>query len=172
MLKELIQKEFTYSSQYHPELVRSYATEIELAHGRLETRSIEVLSTPPNKFHFPEIRQIGKIVRTRENAKTGKRECETVYLITSHTSETLSAQKFLEYNRAHWQVENKLHYVLDDTYREDRMTMRKGAGPKVMASLRTLAVSLLRIAGVENIKRAVDSLKREAVHVAKMVAWA
>ena len=131
-----------------------------------------MISTSPEKFHFPEIRQIGKLVRTRENVKTGKREMETVYLITSRTSETLSARKFLEYNRAHWQIENKLHYVLDDTYREDRMTMRKGSGPKVMALLRALSVSLLRIAGVENIKRAVDSLKREPVYVAKMVALA
>lgn len=149
-----------------------YSPEVELGHGRLESRSIEVISISPETLHFPEIRQIGKLVRIRENIKTGKRESETVYLITSHTSETLSAKKFLEYNRAHWQIENNLHYVLDDTYREDRMTMRKGAGPKVMALLRALSVSLLRIAGVENIKRAVDLLKREPVFVATMVAIA
>lgn len=129
-----------------------------------------MLSTSPSKFHFPEVHQIGRLVRTRENAKTGKQESETVFLITNHTSETLSAKQFLECNRAHWQVENKLHYVLDDTHRDDRMTIRKGSGPMVMALLRGLAVSILRLAGVDNIKRAVDFMKRTPIIVAKMVA--
>lgn len=143
---------------------------MELAHGRIETRHIEVLSTNPSKFDFPEINQIGRLTRTRENVKTGKVESETIFLITSHTSETLTAKRFLEINRGHWQIENKLHYVMDDTYQEDRMTIRKGSGPMIISLLRGLAVSLMRIAGVDNIKRATESLKRDPVFVATMVA--
>jgi len=110
------------------------------------------------------------LIRTRESLQTGKKQIEQVWLITNHTFETLSAKEFLEYNRAHWHIENRLHYVLDDTFGEDRSTIRAGAGQKVMAALRTLALSLLRIGGVDNIKRCVEQLRRCPEQVLKMVA--
>lgn len=45
-------------------------------------------------------------------------------------------------------VENRLHWVRDVTYDEDRSQVRTGNGPRVMASLRNLAISILRINGV------------------------
>lgn len=49
--------------------------------------------------------------------------------------------------RAHWTIENRLHWVRDVTFDEDRCQIRRGAGPQVMATLRNLAISLLRLAG-------------------------
>lgn len=49
--------------------------------------------------------------------------------------------------RAHWTIENRLHWVRDVTFDEDRSQVRRGAGPQVMATLRNLAISLLRLAG-------------------------
>jgi len=62
-------------------------------------------------------------------------------------------------NRNYWLIENKLHYVKDDTFGEDRSTIRANHGTKNMASLRNFALSLLRISGVLNIKRCVDNFK-------------
>jgi hypothetical protein len=51
-------------------------------------------------------------------------------------------------------VENKLHWVRDVTFDEDRSQIRTGTGPRVMASLRNLAITVLRLAGFTNIAAA------------------
>ena len=66
----------------------------------------------------------------------------------------------LAYNRGQWQIENCLHHVRDMTYDEDRSQVRKQRRPHAMASLRNIAISLLRLAGVENIAAATRYLGR------------
>ncbi len=51
-------------------------------------------------------------------------------------------------------MENKLHWVRDVTYQEDKSLVRTGNAPRVMASLRSLAISLLRLDGRTNIAAA------------------
>jgi len=89
------------------------------------------------------------------NAK--KEESEVVYGITSLTPEKANPARLLSLNRYHWGIENKVHYVRDVTFDEDRSRVRKKAGPHVMASLRNLVISVLRIAGAENIAEALRS---------------
>ena len=48
-------------------------------------------------------------------------------------------------NRGHWEIENRVHWVRDVNFDEDRSQVRTGAGPRVMATLRNLAISLLRL---------------------------
>ena len=54
---------------------------------------------------------------------------------------------------------NGLHWVRDVTFAEDRSQVRTGAGPQVMASLRNLVISILRLTGTTNIAAA---LRRNA----------
>jgi len=54
----------------------------------------------------------------------------------------------------HWHIENQLHWVRDVTYDEDRSQIRTNHCPQVMASLRNLAISALRLAGHTNIAHA------------------
>ena len=56
--------------------------------------------------------------------------------------------------RSHWKIENRLHWVRDVTYLEDKSLVRTGNAPRVMASLRSLAISLLRMDGQDNIAAA------------------
>ena len=56
--------------------------------------------------------------------------------------------------RGHWTIENGLHWVRDVTWGEDQSQVRTLNGPRVMASLRNLAASLLRQAGETNIAKA------------------
>ena len=56
--------------------------------------------------------------------------------------------------RGHWPIENKIHWVRDVTYDEDRSQIRTGTGPQVMAALRNAAIGALRTAGVTNIAAA------------------
>jgi predicted transposase YbfD/YdcC len=84
-------------------------------------------------------------VRVRLKDHTEHRE--TVFCVTSLSSAKGDAARLLELNRGHWSIENRLHYVRDRTFDEDRSQVRKRAAPHLMASLRTLAIGLLRLAG-------------------------
>ncbi|MBC7560380.1 MAG: ISAs1 family transposase, partial [Dermatophilaceae bacterium] len=57
--------------------------------------------------------------------------------------------------------ENRLHWVRDVVYDEDRSQVRTGAGPHVMASLRNLAISALRLNGHTNIAAGIRWTARE-----------
>lgn len=74
--------------------------------------------------------------------------------MTSLIPEKADPARLLSLNRFHWGIENKLHYVRDVTFDEDRSRVRKKAGPHVMASIRNLAISVLRMAGADNIAEA------------------
>lgn len=56
--------------------------------------------------------------------------------------------------REHWHIENKLHWVRDVTFDEDRSTVHSGHIPQVMAVMRNTAIGLLRLLGHTNIARA------------------
>jgi len=92
-----------------------------------------------------------QIRRTRTILKTGKVEEETVFGITSLPAAKADPCKLAQYVRGHWSIENSLHYVRDFTFDEDRSQVRKNAGPRVMASLRNLAISLIRLKESNNI---------------------
>jgi len=87
---------------------------------------------------------------------------ETVCGVTSLSPEKALPEKVLAYNRGQWEIENRLHYVRDMTYDEDRSQVRRGDRPHAMATLRNVAVSLLRLAGAENIAAATRYLGRQA----------
>lgn len=79
--------------------------------------------------------------------KTGKTTVETAYGITSRSPRRASPEQLLALNRDHWGIENRLHYVRDVAFREDHSHNRTGNGPRVMASLRNLAIGLLTLLG-------------------------
>jgi predicted transposase YbfD/YdcC len=104
---------------------------------------------------FPFCGQVACIERHTENLKTGKIRSETAYLITSLSPRKASPEQLLDLNRGHWNIENKSHYVRDVTFDEDRSQIRTKTGPRMMAILRNLAISLLRLADYTNIAAAV-----------------
>ena len=56
----------------------------------------------------------------------------------------LTVEQFAAAMRAHWRIENSLHWVLDVTFDEDRARNRRDHGPENLAILRKLALELLR----------------------------
>ena len=118
-------------------------------HGRRTRRTIKV-ALAPAWIGFAGAAQVAQLRRTV--TKKGKKTVEVVYLITSEREAgpaTLAA-----WVRSHWEIENKLHWVRDVTYQEDKSLVRTGNAPRVMASLRSLAISLLRLNGYTNIAAA------------------
>src|ERR1019366_6364815 len=75
----------------------------------------------------------------------------------------------LALSRGHWTIENRLHWVRDVTFDEDRSRVRKGAGAQVMASLRNLAISLLRLAGARYIAPALRRCARSDSHALRLI---
>jgi predicted transposase YbfD/YdcC len=93
------------------------------------------------------VQQVARIERVRVRLKDQTEQRETVFCVTSLSSEKADATRLLKLNRGHWSIENRLHYVRDRTFDEDRSQVRKHAAPHMMASLRNLAIGLLRLAG-------------------------
>lgn len=104
---------------------------------------------------FPHVGQVFCLRRTTTVLATGSTRTETVYGVTSLPPAQASPARLLALVRAHWTIENRLHWVRDVTFDEDRSQVRCAGGPQVMATLRNLAISLLRLAGAPLIAPAV-----------------
>jgi len=131
----------------------THTEEPEIAHGRIETRTLKVL-TAARGIGFPHARQIVQITRERVVSTTGDRSIETVYAICSAAFELAHPETIAAWLREHWGIENRVHYVRDVTFDEDRSTVRTGTAPQVMASLRNTALNLHRLCGADNIAEA------------------
>ena len=122
---------------------------VSSGHGRRARRTIKV-ALAPAWIEFAGAAQVAQLRRTV--TRKGKKTVEVVYLITSDRDAdpaTLAA-----WVRSHWEIENRLHWVRDVTYLEDKSLVRTGSAPRVMATLRSLAISLLRLNGHGNIAAA------------------
>ena len=118
-------------------------------HGRRARRTIKA-ALAPAWIGFDGAAQVAQLRRTV--TKNGKKTVEVVYLITS--DKDVGPAALAAWVRSHWKIENCLHRVRDVTYLEDKSLVRTGNAPRVMASLRSLAISLLRLDGQGNIAAA------------------
>ncbi len=106
---------------------------------------------------FPYCRQVFQLERIREHRRAGhtlKIEREVVSGLTSRPPGQASPAQLLAFARGQWSIENRLHYVRDVTLDEDRSQVRKGHGAQMMACLRNLVVTLLRLANAPSIPAA------------------
>jgi predicted transposase YbfD/YdcC len=144
------------------------ARERARGHGRVETRTISVVSLHPcpdggGEF-FPHAAQAIKLVRRRRPLRPGGRwKTVTVYAITSLTGRDADPVLLARWIRGHWNIENRLHWVRDVTYDEDRSAVRTGNGPQVMAAFRNLAITALRLSGITNIAAGLRHHARDAL---------
>lgn len=119
----------------------SFTTE-EKAHGRTERRRASVLSAPAAaRALLPGLKALGRIEAERRGAN-GRTETATRYVALSRM---LLPEKFLDVVRAHWSIENQLHWTLDVVFDEDDARTRKDYGPENLAVIRRLAQNVLRM---------------------------
>jgi predicted transposase YbfD/YdcC/urease gamma subunit len=129
------------------------------AHGRIEQRTIKVVTVDAGIL-FPHARQAIQITRRTRKPRSKKWSTETVYAVTDLTARQAGPYQLATWIRQHWHVENKLHWVRDVTWAEDLSQIRTGNGPQVMAGVRNLVISILRLAGHTNIARALRHYAR------------
>jgi len=131
------------------ELAPPYVT-TDADHGRLEMRRHRVWHDPawlfsdrryPREPRLPGLKTLAMVETEveRDGVKTLSRRFYVA-------SATLSAEAFARAVRAHWAIENGLHWVLDTAFDEDRARNRKDNGPENLAILRKLALNLLQSA--------------------------
>ena len=135
-------------------------------HGnRHEVRELAVSSELNEWAEWPFLGQVGQLTYTCDCK--GKLTRETSSIITSLTPQQASPRQLLRLIRGHWGIENRVHWVRDVTFDEDRSQVRCGSGPQVMAALRNCVIGVLRLEGVRNIAAARRAL---AWHAERAIA--
>ena len=138
---------------------------VDGAHGRIETRTLvrtdeSARDVPMPWLNFPGARCAAQITREVVFKKDGRqRDTEVSYLITNLPPGRAAAKTLLALSRGYWgAVENGIHYVRDVALGEDACRVRSNALPRVMAAFANLAISILRLLQVQNIKRTMHQL--------------
>ena len=133
---------------------------IEKGHGRLEKR---IVSITQSNFNFPGWLNVKTIIKVESQRQTRhKLESETRYYISDLSD---SAFDFYQRIRGYWGIENKVHYVRDVTFGEDKSRVRTAFLPHILAIARNLAINLYRDAGFSNMAQAKRKCQFDLDHV-------
>jgi Transposase DDE domain len=116
-------------------------------HGRVELRRLQV--TTIAGLDFPHATQAIRITRRVRFLHHRRWRTVAVYAVTSLTAAQASRAHLADYVRGHWGIE-ALHHIRDTTFAEDASQVRTGNAPRAMASLRNLAIGILRAHGHRN----------------------
>jgi len=142
------------------------ASRLDVSHGRRVQRTIKVAAAA-QVLDFPGAVQVAQLRRTATRA--GKKTVEIVYIITSMTSTEATPAQIATWVQGHWGIENRLHRVRGVLYDEDRSTVRTGNAPRVMATLRSTAISILRLTGTTSIASATRHHAHDANRPAELL---
>lgn len=149
--------------------VTSRAEDTCRGHGRIERRDIAVAPAPEG-LDFPHAAQVIVVYRERADLDGVLVSSETSYYLTSVAADRADAQQLGQHVRGHWGIENKVHYVRDVDFDEDRHQLRAAlSGARALATLRNLTVGLLRLAGVTNIAQALRWVARDPHRAAALL---
>jgi predicted transposase YbfD/YdcC len=129
----------------------SFTESIEFGHGRKEVRRCwlaelkDDLAWHDDMQTWAGLGSIGRVesertVCTGSSAKTTK---EVRYYICSFTGRKATARRLARAVRAHWQIENRCHWVLDMSFAEDASRVRRDHAPENLAIMRRIALNLL-----------------------------
>lgn len=101
-----------------------------------------------------------RVYRERSTLDDELISTETAYYLTSLPADLAGPIELDRLVRGHWAIENRIHYVRDVTFDEDRSQAYTGNGPRTLATCRNLAISALRLHGHTNIARALRHIAR------------
>jgi predicted transposase YbfD/YdcC len=155
-LFEAVTQQFTRSGE------RSSVKQFEPStHDRSEARCATVIrNTSLAKLHrFPGIAAIGRITsRRRLRGQHADAPLVRYYVLSKY----MSPKRLLQVTRSHWGIENRLHWVLDVQFSEDRNRARKDNAPENLALVRKIALNILQTLPVQaSIRRKIKRAGRD-----------
>lgn len=112
-------------------------------HGRVETRALRAtddIGWLKKRHDWPALKSIIAVTATRE--VKDKTSCETRYFVSSLSAD--DPDKLEHTIRAHWAIENNLHWVLDVAFDEDSNRTRQGCSASNLAIIRHMALNLIK----------------------------
>jgi len=134
--------EYLESKEGRREKSDTWTGELEKDHGRLERRSITVITHLDWLEEGTAWKDIAALIRYRTARTIDEQTTVTDrYYISSMAA---PAKTFAQLIRGHWSIENRLHWFLDVLFREDDSQVKKGNAPLNLNILRKIALSRLR----------------------------
>jgi predicted transposase YbfD/YdcC len=127
-------------------------TAADRGHGRITTRTIQVLPAPED-LPFPHVSQVYLIERHVTDLHGNPVSDVAALGVASPAAGQLSAADLAWHVREQWAIES-LHWLRDTLYQEDKSQVRTRSGPRVMAALRNLAICALRLSGRADVTEA------------------
>lgn len=145
---------FPPASQLEAERYQDATKTHDKEHGRVITRHLTASTRiVPFLTRWPGLEQVVRLERTTK--RDGQTTTEVQYAITSLSRRQADAASLLKLWRDHWQIENRVHWVRDTLWQEDRCRIKNPTGGHNMAALRNAAINLLRLAKTPNLTAAV-----------------
>jgi predicted transposase YbfD/YdcC len=127
-------------------------TATDRGHGRVETRTLQILPAPPD-LPFPHVNQVFLVERAVSDLAGNPLSNVAILGVTSLNQLPGNATRIAEAVRGQWSIES-LHWIRDTVCREDDSTAHTRSGPRAMAALRNLAIGALRLSGRTDIAEA------------------
>jgi predicted transposase YbfD/YdcC len=119
-------------------------TTMTKGHGRI-SQWVSKAVVPNQWVYFPNVAQVAQITRHRKTTKG--ESVDVCHVVTSVGPDRAGPDQIAAWVKGHWTIENQAHWVRDVTYDEDRSQLRRGNVPRVMATIRNTAITLIRTTG-------------------------
>lgn len=148
----------------------AHHVEEDRSKGRIVRR--QIWTAPADGADFPGAAQVFRIRRDTFDHEGTRLSKEVVHGITSLTTDQAGPEVIAQFVRRHWGIENKIHWVRDVVYREDHQHAYAGTGAQVMATIRNLALGLLRLAGITQITRTLEHIAADRTRIIPLIAAA
>lgn len=133
-----------FCKEASPEVVWQRTATTDGDHGRIEERTCAAsadIRWLQERHHWPGLQSIAQITTQRTDKKKGDTSLETRLFISSLPAD---ANRLLATTRAHWSIENTLHWSLDVTFADDANRTRKDHASANLATIRHAAFNLLK----------------------------
>ena len=141
-------------------------------HGRLERRTLRASDALVGYSAWPGLGQALCVEREVVDLTTGEVRRERSFAVTSLPPAAADARTLLRLWRGHWGIENRLHWVRDVGFGEDRSAARADAVPQVLAALRNRVIGLLRAHGHTALAAARRRLARDSASMLALLSLA
>lgn len=144
-----------FQAQPSPMMPRTRHIVTQKGHGRLVRYTIQTTTALntylQDELAWPKVGQTLCIERRATCLKTGCLSTSYHYALTDLTPLQADPTTLFRLWQHHWHIENKLHWVRDVDFAEDRSRVRTGSLPLVLSLLRNAVISLLRLYGYDRI---------------------